>query len=151
MTFDPRGFGYQPGYNDPLSRPRGFPGMGAAIGGSMQFGPGPGGPSMSGMRLDPVTSGVYNPPAPGVSGAPERRGVGSYISGALDWLTDEEQGANRIGALTNAVGLGLNWVGARKDRAMYEEDREREMREEEERRERMRRATPYLGRLLGGG
>lgn len=101
------GYGFMGGgYNDPLGsgmrRPMGY---GAALTSGFD----------GGYPMPPTLKGLPSSmPQPAQQGG--RRSVGSFLKGGLDFLTDDEHGAGRLNALTNALGLGLSFWGARQDR-----------------------------------
>lgn len=136
FSYGPRG-GYMPGYNDPLSRPFGrMPGMMSG----MAFGPGL--PNAGQMPQIPGLGG--KPYAPGGGDPNKRKSIGSYLTGALDWLTDEDQGAGRANLLLGGLGLGLNYFGARDDRREERRQTEREEGFEDEQRARMAALQPIM-------
>lgn len=105
----------------PLPRPGGMQGIGSAL---MQDAGGGG----------------------GVRGAVD--GAGRHVKGALDWLTDEEQGAGRINAIGTFIGAAGGVYGAHKDRQMWAEEMERREREAEEEKKRRAGYGPMVGSVL---
>lgn len=149
---------------DPFSRGGGYPGAFGGPGGSGGFPMRP--PQMgigSFMRSDPtigMAGGPMGPPqAPGIipgatagpypqPGAAKPQGIGGHIKGALDWLTDEEQGGNRTNLLLGTAGIGMQAYGAHQDRKRYEAELARERELEDEQRQRMATASPYLAQMF---
>lgn len=132
----PGGFGGYPGYRDPLSHGRGFGG-----GQGSGFGSMPALPSTPGIGMALSQSG-------GGGGGGVVDTAGRYVKGALDWLTDEEQGAGRLNAIGNAVGTVAGVYGAHKDRQMWQEEMERREREAAEEKERRAGYGPLMGTVL---
>lgn len=145
IQFGPFG-GFNGGYNDPLSQNRGPLGGGPSFGSTLAYGPGL--PGAGQMPQIPGMGGKPYAPGGGAPASGGRRSIGSYLTGALDWLTDEESGANRQNLLMGGLGMGLQYMGARDDR---KEDRRQTARQEEfedERRANMEAMRPIMTPLL---
>ena len=135
MSFQYGGFGGG-GYRDPLSHGGPF-GMGGMPGG---------------IRSSPFDMGggyAGGPPIGG--GGPFSLGSGGFGAGikrAVGWLTDKDQGSNRLALALGLAGTGAQIYGAHK--AGKQQDREYRMTEEEVRRRRAREdaAAPYQQAIL---
>lgn len=125
--------GYEPRYNDPLSSPGGMRGM--AFGAQ---------PTM-GMNSGPPGGGGRGPGA--ALGAVLSKG-GDWIGEGMDWLTDEDKGANRINAILGLTNIGAGLYGAHQQGKR--EDREYEQSQEDRERQRSRQdaADPYRTKIL---
>lgn len=159
---DPRfgyapGFGHRPGYADPLSGGGwgGAPRMlTPSIGGALQGGQRK--PMGFGRALmEPAPFDLFDPPGKGAQRTAGGFSVGDALRGPMDlagrignWISDPENGAERLNSVTNLVGAGMNIYGSMQDRKRYDQQLQRMQEIEDEHRRNGKALAPGFAALL---